>query len=205
MENFNELALTWDTEPRRLERAKVVAGEMISVMPDMSRLEGFEYGCGTGLLSFSLQHKLKKIWLGDSSEGMLKVLREKIDKYGITNMEPILVDLTADELPEQRFDLIYTLMTLHHIIDTCSIIKTFHQLLRPKGYLCIADLDKEDGTFHGEGFAGHNGFDRTELSHTLVAAGFEIISNKLCYDNIKKSSTGETMVYPIFLIVCRKI
>ncbi len=204
MDNFNELAQNWDAEPRRLERAKLVAGEMISAIPDISEMEGFEYGCGTGLLSFSLQQNLKKIWLGDSSEGMLQVLQDKIKKYGIDNMEPLKIDLTVDELPKHKFNLIYTLMALHHIIDIKSILETFYELLMPKGYLCICDLDKEDGTFHEEDFVGHLGFDRSELSEMLTKSGFEILSNKICYDNIKKSSTGEVKVYPLFLIVCRK-
>ncbi len=205
MENFNELALNWDAEPRRLERAKVVAGEIISSIPGMSELEAFEYGCGTGLLSMSLQQNLNKIWLGDSSEGMLKVLQDKIEKHGITNMKTLRIDLTTDELPKHKFDLIYTLMTLHHIMDTDSIIKAFHKLLRPAGYLCIADLDKEDGSFHEDDFTGHNGFDRIELTQLLIEAGFEIISDKICYNNIKKSSSGENRGYPMFLIICRKM
>ena len=48
----------------------------------------------------------------------------------------------------ERFDLVYTLMTLHHIPDTAKILGSFQALLQPGGVLCIADLDKEDGSFH---------------------------------------------------------
>lgn len=205
MENFNELALNWDAEPRRQDRAYAVAGEMRRVIADMHMMEGFEYGCGTGILSFCLQQNLKKIWLGDSSEGMLQVLQDKIKIHGITNMEPLKIDLTTDKLPDHKFDLIYTLMTLHHIIDTKGIIEAFYELLSPEGYLCIADLEKEDGSFHDKDFEGHNGFDRSELSQILAAAGFEIRENMICYNNIKKSSSGEDKVYPIFLIICQKM
>ena len=60
---------------------------------------------------------------------------------------------------EGSFDLIYTLMVLHHVGDVETIIRKFRGLLNPGGYLAIADLYSEDGSFHGEGFSGHMGFD----------------------------------------------
>ena len=42
-------------------------------------------------------------------------------------------------------------MTLHHIPDTNGILNKFHALLEPNGYLLVADLEKEDGSFHTDG------------------------------------------------------
>ena len=110
-------------------------------------MTGFEYGCGTGLLSFNLQPHLKKITLADNSEGMLSVLKRKIRQNDLPNMLPIKIDLLEDAMPNENYDLIYTLMALHHIVETEKIIKQFHSLMKPGGYLCIADLEKEDGTY----------------------------------------------------------
>lgn len=60
MEDFDELALTWDNEPRRVERAKVVANDIIKAISNLDNMSGLEYGCGTGLLSFNLQPHLKQ-------------------------------------------------------------------------------------------------------------------------------------------------
>jgi ubiquinone/menaquinone biosynthesis C-methylase UbiE len=136
-------------------------------------MQALEYGCGTGLLSFALQPQLGNITLADSSEGMLAVLNEKIAAHGITNMRAAKLDLVTDPLPPDRYALIYTLMTCHHIADTDGLLRSLYALLAPSGYLCIADLDAEDGSFHGQGFAGHNGFDRRELAARAEAAGFE--------------------------------
>ena len=163
MEDFNLKAANWDNEPRRIERAAVIAHEMIADIPDIKGMAGFEYGCGTGLLSFNLRSKLGKIVLGDSSEGMLEVLKQKISQNNVTNMETLNIDLEKDNLPDAEYDLIYTLMTLHHILDLDKVINEFYKALKPDGYLCIADLDQEDGTFHGDGFIGHNGFNRDEI------------------------------------------
>jgi hypothetical protein len=54
---------------------------------------------------------------------MHEVLQEKIDQNAITNMMPLYIDLLKDPLPDEKFDLIYSLMTMHHIIDTENILE----------------------------------------------------------------------------------
>ncbi len=206
MENFDQLALTWDNDPRRMERAKVVAEEIIKAVPYLDKMDGFEYGCGTGLLSFNLQSHLKMITLGDSSQGMLEVLKQKIEKTKSTNMIPVKMDLTKDEpLSKEQFDIIYTLLTLHHIPEVDKVIEEFSQILRRPGYVCIADLDEEDGSFHGEEFSGHHGFNKNILSEKLMRYGFEVISWKICYENEKKLADGSFRKYPLFIMVAKKL
>ena len=97
-------------------------------------------------------------------------------------------------------------MTLHHISDIHKIIKVFHSLLKVNGYLCIADLVKEDGSFHSNhnDFDGHNGFDRVQLSKILSSIGFNVDFYKICFE-IEKEFNGEVKKYPLFLIICRKV
>lgn len=55
-------------------------------------------------------------------------------------------------------------MTLHHIPDTEAVLRDMHTLLHQSGYLCIADLDSEDGSFHGQDADVYPGFDRQGLT-----------------------------------------
>jgi len=199
MIDFDAKAQGWDEVPGRKERADAVAKAMRKEVRLASNMTAMEYGCGTGLLSFALQPFLGQIILADSSPGMLEVVKEKIAASKAKNMAPLLLDLSADPLPSQRFDLIYTLMTLHHVPDTLGILQKFQALLRPSGILCIADLDKEDGTFHRDEFHGHHGFDRGELTGLMVRAGFEHIRFSTPY-----SVERDSKVYPLFLAVGEK-
>jgi ubiquinone/menaquinone biosynthesis C-methylase UbiE len=201
MADFDSRAKNWDEVPGRAERANAVAVAIRAQVALSRMMTAFEYGCGTGLLSFALQNDLGAIMLADSSSGMLAVLREKIARAGISNMTPLQLDLAVDPLPAERFDLVYTLMTMHHIPDTANILGSFHSLLRPAGVLCIADLDKEDGSFHSHEaeFDGHNGFDRKELGMELKQAGFTNICFSTCYTLIKDERS-----YPLFLAVAEK-
>ena len=202
MADFDSKAKKWDEVPGRVERAQAVAAAIREQVALSRAMSALEYGCGTGLLSFALQAELGQITLADSSSGMLEVLRQKIAHGGMPNMTPVQLDLAVDPVPAERFDLIYTLMTLHHIPDTTTILGCFHTLLQPGGILCIADLDKEDGSFHSHevDFDGHNGFDRTELSVGLEQAGFTNICFSTCYEMIK-----DERKYPLFLAVAEKI
>ena len=201
--DFDAKAQEWDNDPVKLERAAAVAAAIrnrVRLSPDLSALE---YGCGTGLLSFALYRELGSITLADSSAGMLAVLREKIAASGADHLRPMRLDLTVDPLPAERYDLIYTLMTLHHVSDVDRILRDFSALLRPDGALCIADLDREDGSFHGAGFDGHHGFEREALRDRLARAGFGEIQFDTCYMMRKPQGEG-AREYPVFLAMARK-
>jgi len=203
MNEFDQKAAQWDARPVRVERAQAVAAGIRAALPLSPQLTALEYGCGTGLLSFALQPQLGHITLADSSTGMLAVLREKIAAANIWDMTPLQLDLSADPLPAERFQLIYTLMTLHHIPDTDRMLRAFYQLLDAPGHLCVADLDKEDGTFHEGEFHGHLGFDRDELDAKARQAGFQSIQFTTVFHMIKEVN-GVGKDFPIFLMVAAK-
>jgi len=69
----------------------------------------------------------------------------------------------------------------------------------------IADLDTEDGSFHGPEVKDvHLGFDRSEIVQMLSQAGFEVVSIGTAHV-MKRAVEGKTRDYPIFLVVGRKI
>ena len=204
MTNFDERAKDWDSDPKKVERACVVADAIRKAIPLSSEMNALEYGCGTGLLSFALQEDLGQITLVDTSQGMLTVLREKIADAGVTNMRPVRLDLSTDPLPNEKYHITYSLMVLHHVPDAKGILGRFHDVLKPNGYLIIADLDKEDGSFHTDGTTDvHKGFGRTELQKWVEAAGFGNVRFSTVYE-IKKRIGNKEKVFPVFLMVAQK-
>lgn len=204
MENFDELASIWDEDPRRIERAKIIACEITKLLPNSKIIKGLEFGCGTGLLSFNLQPYLKHITLVDTSQGMLNVVEQKINTAKIENMTTQMLDFSKDIMFNEKFDIIYTVLVLHHIKDIDNVIKNFSRIINKSGYVCIVDLDEEDGSFHGEGFDGHKGFNRNELIKVLEKNGFIFLSCKTCYNNKKRMKDGTEKSYPLFLLVGQK-
>lgn len=201
--HFDSKARQWDENPVFQERGRKIAEAIRKAVPLHRHMSALDYGCGTGLLSFPLKDELGAILLADSSSGMLDVLAEKIAAHGASNMTTMKLDLLVDPPPAQHFDLIVTSMTLHHVPDTDSILRIFHDMLNPGGHLCIADLDKEDGSFHGPEIDVHHGFDRADLSRRAARAGFADVQFQTVFSISKERETG-TRDYPVFLMTARR-
>lgn len=201
---FDDYAKNWDTD-ERINRAKIVADEISKSIDIDKNYSAMEFGCGTGLVSFNLCDKFKKINLVDSSKGMIDILNFKISKYHVNNMVTNCLDISDKNSLDMNFDVIYNSMVLHHIHNTASIIKSFYELLNKDGYLCIVDLDEEDGSFHKDhpDFDGHNGFNQECLKSILISAGFnDIESNSFFYG--EKIVEGNKINYSLFLMKARK-
>jgi len=202
--NFDERAKDWDSDPAKVERARVVADAIRAAVPLKPGMTALEYGCGTGLLSFALQNEFASITLADTSQGMLDVLAGKIQSAGASNMHPLRLDLSSDPLPASRYGIIYSLMALHHIPEITPLLMQFHSLLEVGGYLSISDLEKEDGSFHGKQVAGvHHGFDRAELQRQAESAGFSHVRFSTVH-TIRRGRKGSERTYPLFLMVAEK-
>jgi ubiquinone/menaquinone biosynthesis C-methylase UbiE len=199
---FDQSATTWDADPNRIELAKAVGEAILREARPITEMDVLDYGCGTGLIGLFLLPYVRSVTGADSSDGMLDVLRKKIKNGGISNMKCNRLDLEHDPVPEDRYHLIVTSMVLHHAADTTRVLAAFHRMLHPKGYLCVADLDKEPGLFHTpEAVAAvHHGFDRGEFKARLVETGFESVKDRTVHSIRKPVQGGGERDFPAFLM-----
>jgi ubiquinone/menaquinone biosynthesis C-methylase UbiE len=197
---FDKAAVTWDNNPRRVQLAEKISAAVVK-LPLNKSMAGMEFGCGTGLVSLALAPKLKTLTALDSSQGMLEVLQEKIDEQQLTNIHCLHTDIFQDAHKEQ-YDLIVCAMTLHHLQDADGALKRFSDLLNPGGYLAVADLVTEDGSFHDPSVKDiyHKGFDTEKLGENLTALSINNIHTDIVH-TIKKENAQE---YPIFLLTGQK-
>lgn len=203
MSEFDVKAATWDANPMHLERSKAIAAMLLQMVPVTSSMKALEFGAGTGLLSLELKDKFSSIALLDSSQEMVKITGEKIASLGITNMEAHCINLEREDFPGS-WDIIYSQMVFHHVNDIDGILRKFHELLNPGGYLAIADLYPEDGSFHDPSFTGHKGFDTDKLSAMLGEHGFTEVTTEKCFVIRKPGEGGVQAEYPVFLMTARR-
>jgi tRNA (cmo5U34)-methyltransferase len=201
---FDLKASDWDENPMHHARSEAIAKELLRLIPLKKEMRAMEYGAGTGILSFLLKDHFDEILMMDSSVEMVNVTFKKIDATGVKNLKPIIFDLEHETYTDSSFDLIFTQMVLHHVNDIENIINKFYKMLNPGGYLAIADLYSEDGSFHGEGFTGHNGFDIDELTSVLNRCGLRVTSAGQCFVINRKIAEKETNQYPVFLITANR-
>ena len=201
MNHFDAQAKTWDENPEKQLRAKIFAEAITNYIEPSGTEQALEFGCGTGLLSFALKDAFKTITLVDTSLGMIEVLRAKIKEQKIDHFKPIHIDLLQDSSGFQNLDVIFTLMTMHHIHELDKAFQVFKCILKTGGYLCIADLVAEDGSFHTPEmqFDGHLGFDKSQLTNQLEQHGFKVLHYSIPFTITKENGKD----YPLFLMIAK--
>ena len=186
MSEFDARAREWDKDKMHMDRSVAIAAELEKMIPIHSGMKALEYGAGTGLLSFLLKDRFSEITLMDNSQEMIKVCVEKTEFYQTNHILPIWFDLEHKDY-DHHFDIIYNQMVLHHVSDYEAIIYTFYSMLNPEGYLAIADLYTEDGSFHGTDVQVHFGFDPEKLTEIFWNIGFKNIEYQTCFE-VKRES-----------------
>jgi trans-aconitate methyltransferase len=203
-ERFDDIASSWDEDPRRVGMARAIARAILEAVRPTGTERALEFGAGTGLLTALLAPSLGEVLAVDNSAGMLAVLDNKRGELGLANVRTQQSDLSR-ETPPGPFDVIFSSMTLHHIQDVEGLLARLAGLLAPRGHLAVADLDQEDGSFHGEaqGIA-HHGFERAVVERWLRSAGLEEIAIGTAHVMRKAGADGRPREYPIFLATARK-
>ncbi|HTO01039.1 MAG TPA: class I SAM-dependent methyltransferase [Microthrixaceae bacterium] len=197
---FDEKAATWDEDPSHVERAAIVAERVAEAVPLDRSMRVLEYGAGTALVAQALRDQVGPLTLVDTSQGMRDVINSKIEAGRLGDAKVWDFDLSDGQVPAERFDLIITVLTLHHVSDLERVLVAFAQMLAPSGRLCVVDLDKEDGSFHGEGFGGHHGFDRDALAKSLQSSGFGEVDFTDCHYIVRDDAN-----YPMFLATAQVV
>lgn len=195
--SFDDRAATWDDDPGKVERADKVGLAIREAVALDSSMRMLEYGAGTGLVTQALRDVVGPVTMADTSAGMRQVMNDKITAGAITDARVWDLDLAAEPVPDEHFDLIVTVMTLHHIPSLEAVLSGFARLLVEGGHLCVVDLEEEDGSFHGGGFDGHQGFNPAALGSWLDDAGFTDVTFRRCYQVVRDGAT-----YPLFLATC---
>lgn len=203
--DFDKVADSWDGEPRRVKLAADVARAVMQEVELSQDMDVLDYGCGTGLVALRLQPYVRSVTGADTSQGMLEALARKVGDAGMTNVRTALIDPEAGRPVEDKFHLIVSSMTLHHIKNTKALFKDFYRLLEPGGTLCLADLDKEDGSFHDDATGvAHLGFDRGEVGAMLKNAGFAETRSVTAAVIVKDGHGATQREYPVFLMIAGK-
>ncbi|WP_373036351.1 class I SAM-dependent methyltransferase [Sulfurimonas sp.] len=196
-DHFEEKSKVWDQGSIRVDSAKKIAdsiNEKIELTKDMEILD---FGVGTGLLGFDIAKKVKKVYGVDTSLSMLEKLKTKntpelsIDTYH--------QDIISSPL-EKSFDGLVSSMTLHHVENLKAFFETIYKNVKDNGFIAIADLQSEDGSFHSDNTGVfHFGFDKEELCKIVSDSGFTKIDFQTIY-TINKPHRD----FDIFLLTAKR-
>lgn len=178
VDHFAHKSKSWDMNSKRVKNAKGIAELIVKNIKLDKSMELMDFGAGTGLLSYFIAPFVKKIVAVDNSPSMLVEFENKCDEFSCET-EVIEKDLSSETL-EREFDGIISSMTIHHLEDTSALFSKLYDMLNDGGFVAIADLDSEDGSFHSDNTGVfHYGFDRHLLAQHAQEAGFKDITFSL--------------------------
>ena len=199
-QRFDAVANDWDQDPQRVYTGQKIGRAMRNALSPEGGETALELGAGTGLATLLIAPVVKRLTAIDSSEGMLEVLKNKLARKGLDNVKTV-IGVVPNDLPREKFNLIYSALTLHHVENPKALIKTLAGRLKPGGRIALADLDAEDGSFHGGDSHGvaHHGFKRDTIKAWLTEAGFEGIEITTVHTIQKQDEDGNAREFPVFL------
>ncbi len=196
-DHFKDRADEWDKGSIRVNGAKKIADAISKKIELTSNMEILDFGVGTGLLGFEIAKDVKKVYGVDISETMIENLKAKNTPQ--LSIETFCQDIIKEPL-EKTFDGLVSSMTLHHIQDLKAFFETIYKNINENGFIAIADLESEDGTFHSDNIGVfHFGFNKEELCKVVLDAGFSEV-NFQTINTINKPHKE----FDIFLLTARR-
>jgi len=178
VDHFAHKSKTWDMNSKRVQNAKGIADLIVKNIKLNKSMELMDFGAGTGLLSYFVAPFVSKIVAVDNSPSMLKEFHNKYDEFKCET-EVVEKDLSTDTL-DRKFDGVISSMTMHHLEDIPALLSKLYVIVNEGGFIALADLDSEDGSFHSNNTGVfHHGFDRAELAKQAQDAGFKNVSFSL--------------------------
>ena len=216
-ERFNAEAAAWDQNPFVHEASKEACSALLQritkleISGPQQELDALEIGCGTGLLSFNLAPFVHSLVAVDAAQGMIDVLKEKLQKSDAPkNIVPVCVLLEEPEdrsLPpasssdsdglRMRFDLITSHLVLHHIPDLKAVLTTMLGCLKPGGSVALTDFEDfgpEARRFHPKSkMAGveRHGINQESMTQVMQEIGFKNVKVERAFAMMKTVETIE--------------
>lgn len=194
---FSHKSDGYEKEKRRVDNVKNIADAIKEKIVLKKSMKVLDFGSGTGLLTEKIAPFVSEMTTIDMSKSMNEKLKQK--KF-TCKLKVIEADMESYNFGE-KFDLIISSMSTHHIKDVSKLFAKFYDILNPNGYIAIADLDKEDGSFHTQNTGVHHfGFSHDEFKSYAQRANFIHVHIKNV--SIVKKPYGD---FPVFLLVGKKL
>jgi len=199
---FDAVAAEWDSNPGRIAQARAVVEAIRKSVPLQPTMKALDFGAGTGLITLGLLPDVADITAVDASREMLRVLDQKLKALRIENVHTCLNESEPARLPMAGFDFLVSSMVLHHIPNVPQTLRQLRPCLRPGGWIALADLVTEDGTFHADATGVyHLGLDPADVCGWLREVGFGNITAREAHRIERSSADGKTREYPVFLVI----
>ncbi len=200
-DKFSEKAKDWDKRPLAKKLTEKFIKEVRDSIEINKEFTLMDFGCGTGLIGLDFVDDVEKLFMVDTSEAMLEVLKDKVGKQKINNVSIFKGDIKGLNIEQASVDIIVSFMAFHHLENIPEIIMIFNKILKNGGVIIVGDLLEEDGSFHGDDKVAHNGFSLNSIEEYFPKDQFEKKKLKK-YNSFKRPENNN--VYNQFIAIFKK-
>lgn len=176
---FNQIARNYDNS-ERIKLANTIASELNLLFKKGKYDTLLDYGGGTGLVTFDIEHHFNHITVLDASPKMVEICNTKIKTLNKTNIAAIEGDLLVSNniVLHQTYDVILLSLVLLHSGNYMALLRQLVTQLNSNGLLIIVDFDKNEYVNHP---SIYNGFEQKDIQKSLHAIGLSNIESHTFY------------------------
>lgn len=176
---FNQIARNYDNN-ERIKLAKTISSELNLLFNKGTYDSLLDYGGGTGLVTFDIEHHFNHITVLDASPKMVGICNTKIKTLNKTNIAAIEGDLLTSNniLLHQTYDVILLSLVLLHSGNYMALLQQLVTQLNSNGLLIIVDFDKNENVNHPNIY---NGFEQKDIQKSLRTIGLSNIDSHTFY------------------------
>ncbi len=179
---FDHVGPEWECLQREVLDSSSYREHALAYLPQ-DKESVVDLGSGAGLLLPSLLGKFKNVIAIDSSQTMLKVAADYVQKQNAEaapRCEFRLGELEHLPIHDRSVDAAIASMVLHHVSNPGNAIAEVYRILKRGGTFVIADLLEHNIAEMREKYADlWLGFKKADLTKWLAAAGFAIQKNEV--------------------------
>jgi ubiquinone/menaquinone biosynthesis C-methylase UbiE len=136
---------SWLVRPEReAEENPSKAVNLLGLQPGQTVAD---VGAGVGYWSFLLASQVGrqgKVFATDIQPEMLRLLRKRIEKAGVTNIETVLGSETGTGLPDGSADMVLLVDVYHEFSQPQQMLRSIRRTLKADGRLVLLEFRKED-------------------------------------------------------------
>jgi ubiquinone/menaquinone biosynthesis C-methylase UbiE len=133
-----------------------------------------DMGCGNGFYTVQLAKMVGQqghVYAVDIQPEMLKMLNERADREGVTNITPVLGTFQDPRLPRNQVDLVLMVDVYHEFSHPAEMLAALKKTLTPDGALVFVEFRAEDATVP---IKPEHKMTRAQLDKELVANGYRL-------------------------------
>jgi ubiquinone/menaquinone biosynthesis C-methylase UbiE len=113
---------------------------MIALAAPKSTDDALDIACGPGIVTCALAPVVRSIRGQDVVPAMIEKARARQTERGLANVEWDLCDAGALPYPDDRFDLVVTRFSFHHLREPLTILREMRRVCRVGGTIVLADV-----------------------------------------------------------------